>query len=1018
MNNFNYALNEGDYSLPKALTWGNCRAHFKKAINAGDLDGRVIHVLIALAEFLPILGQLASLIELAVMEIFSKNVAAPQVDYTAYLPKDVREIICSKLEDPRALVRTSKLWREAADQFCLRRVTNIFGDIFDFKKRGAAYIFTDMWGPLTLVKGKSIPIVDSHLKGGFDLNLTIIYNLLKLESPYADPEVLKTVLLRYNSSFLGANYQEVLQTVACILRALRAENRLKEIQQDPWFSNFASGLILDGGRYALGILLKDYGVPVSKVISPADLNSNIDRCIRQADPGIPVYFVEYFVHLNKLAGLDYKTYCNTDGLSLADLARRYGQFELERILLAREVPHFKKDEVQKQLEEEFCKATGLMRWDDDNSLLFVTVKGYSWERFEKVVEHYKIDLNQIAIDGYLLGIYIFNRFIKQDEQEIAEYIPHEKITPLYALCQTLSICIQMELRNWKLGHILYKIERVIALGCGLDVKIGSGKSPRNLLTEILSRPKEKQPPPEITEKIKSILDNNPKDRTTILTKDVTTLLCSKYLNSKDVIALAGTNRFWRGRLTEYCTRTITNLFGNTFNLCERGALQVFADIAGPFKKRSNQLATIFPSDVDAPMSIEMESLIHSIKNGSVDELRQNIAALKDPTELTRLKFGRRRTFRSPENLLRIAVQSRDIKKVQLLIDSGTPIGVGVNGMMDTNNGPLLEAGISQEDVLRLLLKNGALFSVYQNARIGTSDMWEDYEPQPLLYRFLEHCPFREMDQVGLRCVTLALRSWIDEKGPTAIQDDLWLANFASECIIDSSRYQLGQLLKGFGAPITIDAAKIHIKIDEGVAHAKIAYLESLNKLGYLNYQTYRNNGYTLADSALRYGQHELESHLVNDKKVPYFDNERALEDLEEDVCSLIMAYAVFRSLWLGGQLFGQKCDWNRVIEIITHYKLNIDGAQIEGNTPLFALCEKLSFFSGKKEIPEDEMSQILLTIEDIIPLGAQLDRKNEFNKSPKDLLEEILNGPNKGKLTPQLIQKIVSILGNQSNDKF
>lgn len=70
--NFNYALD--NYSWESVLVWGNFRSHFEKASDSNaSLGHRVVHALIATAEFLPIIGQIASIFEKIIVEYFSKH---------------------------------------------------------------------------------------------------------------------------------------------------------------------------------------------------------------------------------------------------------------------------------------------------------------------------------------------------------------------------------------------------------------------------------------------------------------------------------------------------------------------------------------------------------------------------------------------------------------------------------------------------------------------------------------------------------------------------------------------------------------------------------------------------------------------------------------------------------------------------------------------------------------------------------------------------------------------------------
>ncbi|HEY4831497.1 MAG TPA: hypothetical protein VIH61_02945 [Waddliaceae bacterium] len=78
MVNFNYSLPFEDYTWENAILWGNFKGHCKKA-DEGTFGHRVIHVLIAAAEFLPIIGQIASIFETIIIKNFGKP-AERQVD--------------------------------------------------------------------------------------------------------------------------------------------------------------------------------------------------------------------------------------------------------------------------------------------------------------------------------------------------------------------------------------------------------------------------------------------------------------------------------------------------------------------------------------------------------------------------------------------------------------------------------------------------------------------------------------------------------------------------------------------------------------------------------------------------------------------------------------------------------------------------------------------------------------------------------------------------------------------------
>lgn len=56
---FNYALDQAQYTWENALLWGNFKGHFEKA----QKEHSVVHALIALAELIPVISQIASIFE-------------------------------------------------------------------------------------------------------------------------------------------------------------------------------------------------------------------------------------------------------------------------------------------------------------------------------------------------------------------------------------------------------------------------------------------------------------------------------------------------------------------------------------------------------------------------------------------------------------------------------------------------------------------------------------------------------------------------------------------------------------------------------------------------------------------------------------------------------------------------------------------------------------------------------------------------------------------------------------------
>ncbi len=68
-----YSLDIKDYTLSNACFWGNCSLHFQKA-REGNLDGRaVVNFVVAVAEAIPLFGQMISLFEMCMMGLLTTS---------------------------------------------------------------------------------------------------------------------------------------------------------------------------------------------------------------------------------------------------------------------------------------------------------------------------------------------------------------------------------------------------------------------------------------------------------------------------------------------------------------------------------------------------------------------------------------------------------------------------------------------------------------------------------------------------------------------------------------------------------------------------------------------------------------------------------------------------------------------------------------------------------------------------------------------------------------------------------
>jgi hypothetical protein len=64
-----YSLNTEDYTWKNALLWGNFANHYKKA-QTGCLGDRAVHILIAAAQFLPVISQIISIFEMVIHNLY------------------------------------------------------------------------------------------------------------------------------------------------------------------------------------------------------------------------------------------------------------------------------------------------------------------------------------------------------------------------------------------------------------------------------------------------------------------------------------------------------------------------------------------------------------------------------------------------------------------------------------------------------------------------------------------------------------------------------------------------------------------------------------------------------------------------------------------------------------------------------------------------------------------------------------------------------------------------------------
>jgi hypothetical protein len=99
---FNYSLTLTNYNWKNALLWGNFAAHCKAA-SKGSLGNRVVHALIAIAELLPIISQIASIFEKLIItnlvKTSPKHIAAAKLIQKKYREYWVKNIKPSYLDE-------------------------------------------------------------------------------------------------------------------------------------------------------------------------------------------------------------------------------------------------------------------------------------------------------------------------------------------------------------------------------------------------------------------------------------------------------------------------------------------------------------------------------------------------------------------------------------------------------------------------------------------------------------------------------------------------------------------------------------------------------------------------------------------------------------------------------------------------------------------------------------------------------------------------------------------------------
>lgn len=124
-----YSLDKTSYTWKNAFLWGNFRQHCQKA-NTGSLGHRVVHALIAAAEILPIIGQIASIFE----KIIVINCILPKLNPEKKLQPDallksVDNLIKASKKSDEIMKKNNQLFNENID-----RQNKLFEDLKSTKE--------------------------------------------------------------------------------------------------------------------------------------------------------------------------------------------------------------------------------------------------------------------------------------------------------------------------------------------------------------------------------------------------------------------------------------------------------------------------------------------------------------------------------------------------------------------------------------------------------------------------------------------------------------------------------------------------------------------------------------------------------------------------------------------------------------------------------------------------------------------------------------------------------------------
>jgi hypothetical protein len=202
-----------------------------------------------------------------------------------------------------------------------------------------------------------------------------------------------------------------------------------------------------------------------------------------------------------------------------------------------------------------------------------------------------------------------------------------------------------------------------------------------------------------------------------------------------------------------------------------------------------------------------------------------------------------------------------------------------------------------------------------------------------------------------------MRYWRYEAGIEAIQKDNRLAKIAGDFSVQENGLNIAKLLMSYGVVPDVRDQNMYEIVLACIRRGKRDHLEFYNKQGWLDYDGFFTFTLRPVDIAIMYGQFELEEFLVEEKKLSAYDFAGSRASLTEKVLNAVSYNILPRRFFHQHQFFTD--DWKRLMEIIDHYKLNVES--------LYATVCHVAAGLRYDTLP------CLQMVEDLVRRGVQLD---------------------------------------------